>query len=198
MSLQALAQEFQNFASWSELQDQNSNFVQFLRDTCVITDEEVRQQIPVESEGTDFTEFIDLKKLKVLGILLCEGKNEERVFELYDAMQDNFQEKIACNDKDFEPVLYLMFDLATETAFYWEPIYMQNNAACKVDKYDIGNVRNNYKDILDEFVDEVFDTESMLARNEWQSLIVKKQPWILSPAEIRKKLYPNIMGWDDL
>lgn len=77
--------------------------------------------MPKEDEGV---EFIDIIKLKALGILLCDGDPKEKIFELYDAMQDNYQDKIACNDKDFEPVLFQMFDYASETAFYWEPIYM--------------------------------------------------------------------------
>ena len=89
-----------------------------------------------------------------------------------------------------------MFDFATESAFYWEPIYMQNNTPCKVDKYDITNVRNSYADLLEELVDEVFDTESKLERKAWEEAIVKKQAWILDPSAIRKKLYPRVQSWD--
>ena len=59
------------------------------------------------------------------------------MFELYDCLQDNFQKMIACNDKDFDPVFFHLLDLATEFAFYWEPVYMQNSQECKVDKFAI-------------------------------------------------------------
>ena len=74
---------------------------------------------------------------------------------------------IACNDKDFEPAFFHILDLATEFAFYWEPIYMQNSQECKVDKYEMTNVRNTYRDILEEFIDEIFDTESQLPKQDW-------------------------------
>lgn len=79
---------------------------------------------------------------------------------------------IACTDKDFEPAFFYLLDLATELAFYWEPIYMQNNEPCKVDNFDQKGVRGTYREILEEFIDEIFDTESTLERKDWEQLLV--------------------------
>lgn len=114
-------------------------------------------------------------------MLMCEGSPREKAFELYDALQDNFQTKISCTDKDLETTLCQVFDYATDTVFYWEPIYMQNSEPCKVDKVEMNQARANWTTVIEEFVDEVFDTESSLTRNEFEELVVKKQAWILNP-----------------
>lgn len=190
VSIEALAAAFSNHASWADLADPNSYFVQYLKDNCGVADED----LPV---GHYDCNFIDIQKLKLMAILLCEGSPKEKAFELYDSVQDNFQERIACSDKDFEPAFFHLLDLATELVFYWEPIYMQTSAPCKADKYDQSNVRNTYRDILEEFLDEVFDADSTLARKDWEKLLVQKQKWILDPAAIRKKLYPQVQSWDE-
>ena len=74
-----------------------------MRDVCTIADEEKPQY-------SFDVEFIDIHKLKSLGLLLCEGSNKEKAFEFYDICQDNFQEKIACNDKDFEAAFPVLFE----------------------------------------------------------------------------------------
>lgn len=189
VSLQALAEAFRRHASWKDLADSNSNFVQFLRDVCAIADEDKPQ------DSFD-VEFIDIHKLKVLGLLHCEGSHKEKAFEFYDICQDNFQEKIACNDKDFAAAFPMIFDVASEIVFYWEPVYMANNDPCKVDRYDISSARGTYDDLREEFVDAVFDTESTLTRAQFEELVAARQPWIFQPAEIRKKLYPRVQSWD--
>lgn len=119
------------------------------------------EEVPKNNFGCN---FINIQKLKLNAILLCEGSPKEKVFELYDSVQDNFQTKIACSDKDFEPAFFYILDVATELAFNWEPIYMDNEELCPVDKYDQATVRSTYRDILEVFFDEVFDCESTLER----------------------------------
>lgn len=41
-------------------------------------------------------------KLIVLGLVLCNGTPEMKVRVLYDILQDNMQERISANDKDFK------------------------------------------------------------------------------------------------
>lgn len=77
VSIQALAEAFQRHTSWNDLSDSNSNFVQYLRDVCTIPEEDKPQH-------SFDVEFIDIHKLKVLGLLLCEGSTKEKAFELYD------------------------------------------------------------------------------------------------------------------
>jgi len=40
---------------------------------------------------------------------------------------------------------------------------------------------DTYELIQEEFIDQIFDAESKLARKEWESLVVKKAPWIFNP-----------------
>lgn len=91
----------------------------------------------------------------------------------------------------------MIFDIATEVAFYWEPIYMANNDPCKVDRYDISTARGTYDDLREEFIDAVFDAESTLARKDFEELVVQKQAWVFSPSLVRQKLYPRVQSWNN-
>ena len=57
------------------------------------------------------------EKIKLLGILWCDGNADEKVTELYHVLQDNQQEEIACNDKEVPVLFKVIFDFATKTVF---------------------------------------------------------------------------------
>ena len=90
-----MAKAFNSHSSWSALENENSDFVKFLNDFCVANGK------------------IETRKLKVLGVLWCEGKPSEKAEELYDLLQDNNQETIAASDKDTPIVFKLLMDIAT-------------------------------------------------------------------------------------
>ena len=50
-------------------------------------------------------------------------------------------------------------------------------------------MQETYGDLFDEFLDEVFGYESSYPKEEWVEAVIEKQAWILSPNEIREKLY---------
>ena len=149
-------------SSWNDLNNEDSDFVKFLREYC--------------SEGDDFSIF----KLRCIGILYCDGSHHEKASELYDCMQDGDQETIACNDKDFKPNLYQLFFLATEMVF----TQVGHEA-------DVEAAKENYDDIAEEFLDSVFDAESKLKRKDWEQNVSKHQAYLFSPEEIRHKLGYN-------
>ena len=74
--LASLQTAFQPHDSWNDLKNEDSNLVKFLNDTCA-TDE--------EPEKTKFS----TQKIRVLGLMWCEGDDKEKVHELYDNLQDN-------------------------------------------------------------------------------------------------------------
>ena len=43
-------------------------------------------------------------------------------------------------------------------------------------------------DIIEEFLDEVFDTESRLEREEFVESVAKNQAWIFDPNKVRERL----------
>jgi len=128
--------------------------------------------------------------------LLCEGKPKEKAFELFDVLQDNFQDQIAFNDKDFKPTIESIFYYATEIVFYYEPYYMNNNDECPVSEDQIQNAKQEYATVLEEFIDAVFDQENQMPRKAFEDAVVKTSAWIFNPQKIRSKLYPDVLEWN--
>ena len=125
--------------------------------------------------------------MRVLSILWCEGSPKEKAAEFYTNLQDADQDRIACNDKDFKPNLYRLFELATVMVFTNEPTFM-GTAANDVTDEKIESVKATYDDLAEEFLDAVFDVESMLAQHEWEKAVAEQCKYLFDPEEIRKKL----------
>ena len=125
-----------------------------------------------------------------MGLLWCDGSDKEKVVELYDMIQDNNQEKIASNDKDFPKNLDLIFDFASTFCFKYEMEYMGTNETMRAPRDDeIQQVREEtYPELAEEFLDLIFEYEAVLTRAEWEKEVLAKQTYLFSPQEIRKKL----------
>ena len=91
-------------------------------------------------------------------------------------LQDDNQPSIAAGDKDFKPNFYELIDMATEMVFRLEPKYMKTGEPfSQVSKEQVDEIRDEkYEDLLEEFLDIVFDVESKLDREEWQKLVASK------------------------
>lgn len=62
--------------------------------------------------------IFDEMKLKVLGLLWCDGDLTEKAKELYDIAQGNITDnEIACNDKDFKSLFDILLNFSTEMVF---------------------------------------------------------------------------------
>ena len=74
VDLESLQTAFKNYKSWDDLNDPDSDFVKFLKETC-------SSENPYE-EKTLFS----VQKLRNLGILWCNGSAKEKAFEFYDVI----------------------------------------------------------------------------------------------------------------
>ncbi len=102
-----MAKGFECHASWSDLNNPESNLVKFLK-----------------SEMADSgTGKLSVHKLRAIAVLWCEGDKNEKVHEFYENMQRGAQEQIAASDKDFRPNLVALLNFATEMVFRLEPEY---------------------------------------------------------------------------
>ena len=61
-----------------------------------------------------------------------------------------------------------------------------------VTKEQIEEVEENYVDFIDEFIDTVFESDSLLSRQLWEEQVSKKASWIVQSDKIRKKFYPHL------
>ena len=71
--LECLQVSFEMHDSWKDLKNTDSEFVKFLNEFC-----------GVEGQQNVFKP----NKLRILGLLWCEGSPQEKVTELYDLLQD--------------------------------------------------------------------------------------------------------------
>ena len=142
---------FKTHSSWNDLNNPQSDFVLWLQKVC---------------SDDDDTEVLSVFKLRNIGILWCEGDSKEKASELFENMQDNDAPTIACNDKDFKPNLYALFNFATEMVFINEPIYKKKLREISDDA--IETAKENYDDIAEEFLDTIFESESKLSRKDWE------------------------------
>ena len=104
--ISAMQKAFKTHESWNDLNDENSDFVKFLKTECSYED----------------TQNISIQKMRCVGILWCKGNAIEKATELYEIMQDGGQPTIPCNDKDFKPNFNHLIYYATEMLFKKENV----------------------------------------------------------------------------
>lgn len=62
-------------------------------------------------------EKFNVRNLRIMGLLMCNGDPDETTEELFCCIDDSGKTEIACNDKDMAPVLKRLFDTATIIVF---------------------------------------------------------------------------------
>lgn len=157
------------------MQNSSSPFVNFLKDACPCDQDDHEEEQKQEDDTLLNAEAIHLSvfKLRCLGLLWCEGKSAEKAFEFYDMLQDDNQKSIAANDKDFKPNFNSLLDMASAMVFELEPKFMKTGEPfSQVSKSEIEEVQSEkYDELLEEFLDVVFDVESKLDRCDWEKLL---------------------------
>lgn len=72
-------------------------------------------------KDSDTPSELSKNALLLWGIVLCGGKSAVKVKAFYDVLQDNNQERISAEDKDFPGNFNLMVNLATKLVNTYEP-----------------------------------------------------------------------------
>ena len=170
VSLEALQKSFSTHSSWDAFKDENSDFVKFLKKSCY----------------DDVAEKFDVWKLRILGIMMCNGDPDETAEELFTCINDSGKTSLTCNDRDLAPTMKQLFDTATTIVFDAEETFLGQKKT--VTDEQIKEAREEYDDIIEEFLDEVFDTESRLEREEFVESVAKNQAWIFDPNKVRERL----------
>ena len=91
-------------------------------------------------------------------------------------IQDNQQEVISANDKQFKPNFFDLLSFATETTYNLEPKYRHpaTDNLPTLAATPIENAGSHFDDMAEIFLDEVFDYDSKLNRKDWEELTAKK------------------------
>eukprot|EP00347_Sterkiella_histriomuscorum_P004742 403359281 len=169
VSLAQLQYAFKDDKKWSDLYDEHSNLVQILKSEY-FRDENLHNEI-------------NLQALILWGLLLCNGDAALKARVFYDVLQDNLQETISANDKDFPENFDKLMHLATsmvyeyEHEFYNGPVRFSDNITDTL-----------LEEIREDFLDQVYGARAKLTRKDYMEFISTKQNWIFNPSQIRKRI----------
>lgn len=114
-----------------------------------------------------------------------------KVRAFYDILQDNNQERISAEDKDFPGNFTLMIDLATKLVNDFEP-HLSNKeperSAEFIQKLD--ELKENLAE--EEFLDPVFGANSHIKRDEWEHNVLTETKWIFDSNKVRSHIYAKV------
>tara|TARA_B110000285_G_C14752894_1_gene436017 strand:- start:9 stop:533 length:525 start_codon:yes stop_codon:yes gene_type:complete len=145
VSLEALSTEFKKYDSWKDLSDKDSKLVKFLDKHCYLVKNEPNIYSPI--------------KLRMLGILWCQGTAEEKSTELYDAISPG-KDFMVSTDKDFKPNIFQLLSFATQT------IYEEfKDSQYPMDLLD--SIEDRFDEMCEEFLDNIFECESRAQREDF-------------------------------
>lgn len=120
-------------------------------------------------------------------ILASNGDAATKARVLYDVLQDNNQEFISANDKDFNGSFNKIIDLATKL-IYAHLSLVDADAHPKVDPSNFSQIDDKKEEMGETFLDDVFGAASKLTRKEWEAKVAKTQKWMFNTKEARTKI----------
>jgi enolase len=123
--------------------------------------------------------FVRFKNIALCAMLQCKGSNEVKAKILYHVLQAGAggAEFISATDKDFEPGLNLLLDIAVRYP-------------CKAIEDPRGEeMVEKYKAIAEKFTDDVFDVKAKLFRTDWEAAVASRASYLLDPAELRAYVF---------
>ena len=178
--MRQLQYSFQEDEPWNPLTDETSILCHFMNEQ--------------ELRDDDQPDKLSVIKLVCLGLTLCGGESDMKARVFYDVLQDNMQEKISSGDKDFK----IAFDYMVQiTCYMMLRVYReQSNSPWLTQHYpnprsEDPTVRMEYENLLDtfreDFLDEVFDSDSNLSREEFLKKVSQKSKWVFESEDIRKR-----------
>ena len=167
VSIKNLAVEFCSLDSWAELNGDQTNLTKFLRAVCPFLEDEEKSdnqflKLPKDEKFQDLSVF----DLKVLGIILCHGSDEEKLFELYSLIQQN-SETISWVDKELKRALISIFKLSTEAMFEQETIFSGLPRPEELSPQHVKSQKENEEELIGEILDGLFDVESVLSKKDF-------------------------------
>ena len=129
---------------------------------------------------------LDVQKLEMLGLLLCQGEFREKTQVFWDLLQDGGQEFISASDKDYKPCFTALCELCT--VFELQVAKEIDGIECPYSQDDMDAMRDCFEDVLEDHLDELFDFQSKMQKEEWLKALAEKTPYLFSSSELRKKV----------
>lgn len=170
LTLAQLREAFAADKVWADLADDESLLVKVLN-----------------SEYFQDDGHISRDAMILYAVLASNGSADVKSRVLYDVLQDNNQEFISANDKDFNDTFSKLVDLASKLVYAHIHI-VDANATPAVDVANFDKIDNAKEAMSEAFLDEVFGAASKLTRKEWEGKVAKSQKWLFSLKEARSKI----------
>ncbi|CDW91249.1 UNKNOWN [Stylonychia lemnae] len=156
---------------WADINDDNSVLVKVLKSKYF-----------TEEDGN-----VSRDALILYGILLSSGDNKLKARVLYDVLQDNNQEFISANDKDFGETFNKIIDLVTLNLYSHVKLVDECQPRLEESEFESKLSEDVRNELSEAFLDEVFGAASKLLRKDWEAK-VKDQKWLFSAKEARAKI----------
>lgn len=157
-TLEQLREGFATDKIWHDLTNDDSLLVK------VITSEYFEDE---ENKGS-----ISRDAMILYAVLASNGDAATKARVLYDVLQDNNQEFISANDKDFSVSISKIVDLATKL-IYANLNLVDESASPKVDPSNFSQIDDKKEELSESILDEVFGAASKLTRKEWEGKVAK-------------------------
>lgn len=158
---------------WADLANDDSLLVK------VLTSEYFEDE---ENKGS-----ISRDTMILYAVLSSNGDANTKARVLYDVLQDNNQEFISANDKDFNGSYSKLVDLATKLV-YSHLTVVDASAEPKVAPSDFSQIDDKKEELSEAFLDDVFGAASKLTRKEWEAKVAKTQKYLFSIKDTRTKV----------
>lgn len=146
-------------------------------------------------EDEDNKGSISRDAMILYAILASNGDAATKARVLYDVLQDNNQEFISANDKDFGVSVNKIIDLATKLV-YANLHLVDDTASPKVDPANFSQIDDKKEEIAENILDDVFGAASKLTRKEWEGKVAKTQKWLFNTKEARTKIEKALGLWE--
>lgn len=172
LSLDKLREIF-NDQVWADLKKDDSLI------TKVVTSETFK-------DGAD----ISRDALLVYALILSVGDSKVKARVFYDILQDNNQEFISANDKDFVGSFNLFIDLATKVLY--EHLHHAVGESPKIAPADFSKIDDVKETISEGFLDDVFGAASKLTRKEWETKVASTQKWLFDSKQVRARVEKEV------
>ena len=163
--------------SWHKITS-DSIFHKILKESDLLKDQENKAELSKNA-------------LLLWGIVLCGGKSLVKVKAFYDVLQDNNQERISAEDKDFPGNFTLMIDLATFLVNHYEAEFSGKETERSIEFVaKLDSIREKIAE--EDFLDKVFDENSNLTRAEWEKQVIAQVKWIFDSSKLRAHIYGKV------
>jgi hypothetical protein len=122
---------------------------------------------------------MSIQYLLLLGVLYCSGSNEEKSRVFYDILQDGLQDSISANDKDIKSCFGRLIEMPTANLHRWCSDFGDPDMLFgTIEEFNKDKYKRQWKEVIEaiqeKFLDDVFDVNSKIPREDFIKLVAQK------------------------